>query len=79
MTDAAIAQEVAALRATIEQLVQLTAPRMSRADVCTRLGIHRNTLTAWQRQRRFPQPGRDGKWSMADVMRWERTQPGDGV
>lgn len=78
MIDAAIAHEIAAMRAVIEQLVQLTAPRMSRADVCERLGVHRNTLATWVRQRRFPQPGKDGKWALVDVIRWERDRPGDG-
>lgn len=79
MTDAALVQEVAALRATVEQLVQLTAPRMARADVCARLGVHRNTLATWLRQRRFPQPGRDGKWALVDVMRWEQARPSDAL
>lgn len=75
-TTPALAQEVAALRASVEMLVRMTAPRMTRDEVCARLRIHRNTLAHWVRERRFPAPGRDGNWGLADVMDWERSGAG---
>lgn len=79
MTDTAIANQlqaltatVAVLTATIQTLTAQTGRRLSRAELCERLGIHRNTLgTRLKTDARFPRPGPDGKWALADVVAWE--------
>lgn len=80
MTDAAIIANqlqaltatVAALASTIQTLTQQTSHRVSRAELCERQGVHRNTLaTRLKADRTFPRPGPDGKWALADVVAWE--------
>lgn len=52
-------------------IARLVGDRLTRAQVCERLGIHRNTLSAYIRDRDFPTPGADGCWLLAEVMEWE--------
>lgn len=71
VTDTAVVAELASLRASITLLAQSLGTRLTRQEVCARLGIHRNTLAAWVRDRRFPAPERDGRWTLAKIMEWE--------
>lgn len=46
--------------------------RLSRQQLAGRLGIHRNTLSNMlARDRPMPRPGKDGKWLLADIIKWE--------
>jgi len=71
---ATIEAELAALRAVVEDLAHVVkGTRLSRADVCARIGVETHTLTRWIRQKRFPdQVG--GYWMLRDVVEWERAK-----
>lgn len=66
-----MAVEMAAMRRDIANLARLKGERLTRAEVCERLGIHRNTLRTYIDERAFPRPCRDGKWLLAEVIEWE--------
>lgn len=67
--------QMAELRAdvlrNIAGMARIRGDRLTRAEVCERLGIHRNTLRTYLDERGFPKPCRDGKWLLADVLEWE--------
>lgn len=48
-----------------------TGTRLSRADMCDRLGICGKTLTERVRKKKVPSPGADGKWLLSEVVEWE--------
>ncbi len=52
-------------------LARLVGSRLTRAQVCERLDIHRNTLANYIKERDFPTPGSDGKWLLSEVLDWE--------
>lgn len=66
-----IALELAAMRRDIANMARIRGERLTRAEVCERLGIHRNTLATYLRERGFPKPCRGGKWLLAEVIEWE--------
>ena len=67
--------ELIALRAAVEQLTHVVlGKRLTRAEVCDRIGRDTHTLTRWVREKRFP-PSIGGKWLLADVVEWERSKP----
>lgn len=45
--------------------------RLTREQVCERLGICRQTLTKRIIKKEYPQPLKDGKWLLADVIEFE--------
>lgn len=63
--------EVASLRHAVAKMADLRGERLTRAEVCGRLGVHRNTLRTYIDARDFPKPGRDGKWLLSEVLEWE--------
>ena len=66
-----IIQRLDSLTAAMQSFAKLTGARLTRSEVCDRLGVHRNTLTSYIQHKDFPTPGRDGKWLLAEVMEWE--------
>lgn len=66
-----IALELAAMRRDIANMARIRGDRLTRAEVCERLGIHRNTLRTYLAERGFPKPCRDGKWLLSEVIEWE--------
>lgn len=73
MTELAIHQQMQALTQAVNLIAASLGTRLTRAELCERIGIHRNTLTTWlQTDRHFPRPGKDGKWLLVDVMKWEQ-------
>lgn len=66
-----IREDLQGLRTAVQQLAKLMGGRLTRAEVCERLGIHRNTLATYIASKEFPTPGRDGKWLLAEVLEWE--------
>lgn len=53
-------------------LTKAIAPRLDRAQLAERFGIHRNALRVrLDRDRSFPRPGADGRWLLSEVMEWE--------
>ncbi len=69
---ATILQRLDALTNAVCQLAQARGDRLSKAQLATRLGIHRNTLANRSAGKDFPKPGPDGKWALADVIAWEQ-------
>ncbi len=65
------------LRAEFDKLrAELAGTRLTREDMCKRLGVESHTLTRMVRQGRVPAP-RDGKWLLRDVLEWESQPAGD--
>lgn len=71
MTDQAIIQRLDTLTAAMIAMARTTGARLTRADMCNRLGVSSNTLTARVRRGEVPTPGRDGKWLLSEVIEWE--------
>lgn len=71
MTEAAIADELRSMRETINTLVRYIGPRLTREQVCLRLGVSRNTLTKRLELGQYPRPGKDGKWLLSEILEWE--------
>lgn len=71
MPDAAILARLDALTSAVANLAKIHGARLTRAEVCERLGIHRNTLRTYIESRGFPAAGRDGKWLLSEVIEWE--------
>lgn len=71
MTDARIIQRLELLTNTVQTLTSMLGARLTRAQLCDRLGIHRNTLAKRLLEPDFPLPGKDGKWLLSDVIDWE--------
>lgn len=69
--------ELRKLRSEVEEVRKMLRMRLTRQQVCERLGVHRNTLASYIRDGRFPPPSRDGRWSLTDVLEWERVRMGD--
>ena len=76
MTDAAIANQLQTLTDAVLALVQAQGARLKRADLCKRLGIHRNTLANYlETDRHFPRPDKTDQWLLADIIKWEMERP----
>lgn len=71
MSETQILDRLDALTSAVAGLARLSGARLTRAEVCARIGIHRNTLATYISERGFPTPGRDGKWLLAEVLEWE--------
>ena len=71
MTEAAIADHLHSLTAAVKSLSRMMGARLTQAEVCARIGIHRNTLRRYIEKRGFPTAGRDGKWLLEEVIDWE--------
>lgn len=66
-----LALEMAAMRRDLAAMARVRGDRLTRAEVCERIGIHRNTLKTYMASRGFPAPGRDGKWLLSELIEWE--------
>ena len=75
MTDAAITSQLKMLTDAVLLLTRQQGTRLSQADLCERLGIHRATLARYRTDRAFPRPDKSGKWLLADVVKWEMERP----
>jgi len=76
MTDQTIAHHLQILTSAVLALTQQQGVRLTRAGLCERLGVHRNTLATWlETDRNFPRPDKSGKWLLADVVKWEMERP----
>lgn len=75
MTDTAaidqLSRTVDNLAAAFTKLANLMGARLTRAELCERLGVHRNTLKAWERDGKIPTPGADGRWLLSEIVEWE--------
>jgi len=71
MSDTAILQRLDTLTAACVTLARMLGARLTRAQMCERLGVSTNTLTARMRKGDVPSPGKDGKWLLSEVVEWE--------
>ena len=71
VTEATIIAELRLMREAFKTLCNQMGARLTRTQLCERMGIHRNTLATYMRERRFPQPGKDNKWLLSEVIEWE--------
>jgi predicted DNA-binding transcriptional regulator AlpA len=74
MTDAVLMERIEQLTSAVQVLSAAMGARLTRAQLCERLGIHRNTLSRRLSEPGFPLPGKDGKWLLSSVIEWERIQ-----
>lgn len=72
MTETAMMQRIEQLTTAVQSLTAMMGARLSRQQLCERLGIHRNTLARRMTEPGFPLPGSDGKWLLSEVIEWER-------
>ena len=73
MTDI-VSIKLDALTSAVMCLVQNSGKRLTRAELCERLGIHRNTLAKRLLEPGFPTPDKSGRWLLSEVLEWELTQ-----
>jgi predicted DNA-binding transcriptional regulator AlpA len=72
MTEQTLIARIDMLTQAVERMAQMQGNRLSREELCARLGIHRSTLLRWlETDRKFPRPDKSGKWLLADIIRWE--------
>jgi len=72
MTNEAIMlQRIDALTSAVQFMASALGQRLTRAQLCDRMGVHRNTLAKLMKDPTFPLPGKDGKWLLSDVISWE--------
>jgi predicted DNA-binding transcriptional regulator AlpA len=70
-TESSIIERLDSLTAAVTMMARLSGSRLTRQEVCQRLGVHRNTLAAYMTEKDFPKPGLDGKWLLSEVLEWE--------
>lgn len=71
MTESAIIERLDSLTAAFVAMAKITGARLTRAQMCERLGVSGKTLTDRVRNGKCPTPGSDGKWLLAEVVEWE--------
>jgi predicted DNA-binding transcriptional regulator AlpA len=71
-TETALAQQVALLTKAVEAMAQNLGTRLSTAQLCARMGIHRNTLAKRRLEPGFPKPDLSGKWLLSEIIQWEQ-------
>lgn len=64
-------QSVAELSASVILMAKTLGTRLTRDQMCDRLGVHRNTLRAWIKEGIVPPPDSLGKWLFWKVIEWE--------
>lgn len=71
MTDPALLARIDMLTAAVLKSLQMQGSRLSRADMCERLGVTPKTLSKRIITGHVPQPGSDGKWLLVEVVEME--------
>lgn len=66
-----IMQKLDSLTMAVMTINKNAGDRLTRAEVCQRLRIHRNSVNNYIEKKDFPKPTRDGKWLLCEVMQWE--------
>ena len=78
MTDVTLSHLVARiddLTAAVKLLAAANGTRLTQAQLCARLGMHRNTLAKLRTRPDFPTPDVTGKWLLSEVIEWEARRP----
>lgn len=71
MTDAILLERIDSLTAAVLLMAKMSGARLTRTQLCERLGIHRNTLRIRMAEHSFPKPDASGKWLLSEVLEWE--------
>ena len=79
MSEAAMIQELRSLREHIAALSACLGSRLTTQQAADHLGVHRNTIATWRRDRGFPSPDASGKYRRSDVIMWEVLKDADQV
>ncbi|MFV0677883.1 hypothetical protein [Variovorax sp. tm] len=66
-----ILRRLARIEFTLLQIVRMRGLRLTRAEMCERLGVTSHTITFRVRRGELPRPGADGKWLLSEVIEWE--------
>ncbi|WP_432731472.1 hypothetical protein [Variovorax sp. W6] len=59
---------LARIETTLVQIVRVRGLRLTRAEMCERLGVTSHTITYRVRRGEIPRPGVDGKWLLSEVI-----------
>lgn len=79
MSDNAILQRLDSLTAAFVAMSRLVGARLTRTQMCERLGVSGKTLTDRVRRGVVPSPGTDGKWLVCEVVEWESREASRNV
>jgi hypothetical protein len=71
MNDITLSDRIESLTSAVLLMARTAGTRLSRADMCERLGVCGKTLTERVRAGKAPTPGVDGKWLLSEVVEWE--------
>lgn len=75
-TENELLARIDALTESVRLMAAMLGTRLDRAQLCERMGIHRNTLAnRLAADSSFPRPGRDGKWLLSEIVEWEQHPP----
>lgn len=73
----ALRSQIEALTKAVVYLAQQQGARITRHQMCERLGISGKTLTDRVRRGVVPSPATDGKWLFSEILEWEAMPPGE--
>lgn len=66
-----ILRRLARIEFTLLQIARVRGLRLTRAEMCERLGVTSHTITYRVRRGELPRPSADGKWLLSEVIEWE--------
>lgn len=73
MSESQLLERIDKMTSAMELMASMLGTRLDRAQLAERLCVHRNTLAKrLATDRSFPRPGRDGKWLLSEVIKWEQ-------
>ncbi len=72
-TETILLKRIDSLTQAVQLMATMTGQRLTRQQLCDRLGIHRNTLAKKLENPKFPLPCKDGKWLLSEIIEWEKT------
>lgn len=67
-------QRIESLTTAVQLMATSLGQRLTREQLCERMGIHRNTLAKLVKDPRFPAPDRTGKFLLSDVIAYEQNR-----
>lgn len=70
MTEALL-ERIDQLTKAVTLMAQQQGSRLTSAQVCERIGRTRQTISSMVRRGDFPEPCKDGRWLLADILEWE--------
>lgn len=71
MSEDAILERLNRIESLMTILARRGGDRLTRAEMCERLGVTSHTITYRVRRGEIPRPGADGKWLLSEVIEWE--------